>query len=93
MSAEFTTIVSIASGIMAIVALVKFVTTPVNQIKDNSAAIKAIEEGEITRKQMDRAILNALQAITNHLIDGNGVQKLKDSRDELQRAISDIATK
>ena len=93
MSAEFTTVVSVASGIMAIVALVKFVTTPVNQIKDNSAAIKAIEEGEVTRKQMDRAILNALQAITNHLIDGNGVQKLKDSRDELQRAISDIATK
>lgn len=93
MSAEFTTVVSVASGIMAIVALVKFVTTPVNQIKENSAAIKAIETGEVTRKQMDRAILNALQAITNHLIDGNGVQKLKDSRDELQRAISDIATK
>lgn len=93
MTTEFTTAVSIASGIMAIVAFFKMVNVPLGQIKQNTEAIEQIKADANTRKQMDRATLNALQAITNHLIDGNGVAKLKASRDELQRAINDIATK
>ena len=93
MSQQFTTFVSIASGIAAIIACIKLLNSPLDQIKKNSDEIKKLKEAEDTRKEMDKAILNGLQAMTNHMIDGNGIDKLRASRDELQHAINDIANK
>ena len=92
-SSEFATIVSLTSGIAAIVAFVKLVNTPIKQIEENTKDIKELKEQAKKRSEMDRAILNGLQAITNHMIDGNSTEKLKASRDELQKAVSEIATK
>lgn len=91
--AEFTTSVTLFSGIAAIIACIKVIGAPLEKIKEHDRDIKELKENNKKRAEMDKAMLNGLQAITNHMIDGNGVEKLKQSRDELQKAISDIATK
>lgn len=93
MPTEFTTIVSLASGIVGIVALVKMVNAPLWQIKEHEKEIKELKENNKKRSEVDRAMLNGLTAITNHMIDGNGVDKLRESRTQLQQAINEIATK
>ncbi len=91
--AEFTNFVAICSGIAVIIACIKLVNTPFEQIKKNKEDIQKMKSDNSDRKEMDRAILHSLQAITNHMIDGNGIDKLRASRDELARTIADIATK
>lgn len=93
MPTEFTTLVSIASGIMAIVALVKLVNTPLDKIKQHDEDIKKLQEQNRKQSDFEKVILNSLQAITNHMIDGNGIDKLKASRDELSKSINEIAMK
>lgn len=92
LSPEFLAIVSLAGGISAIIACVKVILTPLDKIKQNSLDIAELKKSEQKRNEMDRAMLNALQAMTNHMIDGNGIDRLKASRSELQHAINDIAT-
>ena len=92
-SPEFMTVVSLCSGIVAVWNLVKIAKTPFDTVKKNEQDIAELKKQSKKQGEIDRAILNGLQAITNHMIDGNGVDKLKTSRDELQRAINDIATK
>lgn len=93
MPTEFTTLVSIASGIMAIVALVKLVNTPIEKIKQHDEDIKKLKERDTKQSEFQKVTLNSLQAITNHMIDGNGIDKLKQSRDELAKSITEIAMK
>lgn len=93
MPTEFTTLVSIASGVMAIVALVKLINTPLDKIKQHDEDIKKLKEQNAKQGEFEKVILNSLQAITNHMIDGNGIEKLKASRDELSKSINEIATK
>lgn len=92
LSPEFLAIVSLAGGISAIIACVKVILTPLDKIKQNSLDIAELKKSEQKRNEMDRAMLNALQAMTNHMIDGNGIDRLKASRSELQHAINEIAT-
>lgn len=92
-SPEFMTVVSLCSGIVAVWNLVKIAKTPFDTVKKNEQDIAELKKQSKKQGEIDKAILNGLQAITNHMIDGNGVDKLKTSRDELQRAINDIATK
>ena len=93
MPTEFTTLVSLASGIAAIIAIVKMANAPLWQIKEHDRDIKEIKADIKKRNEVDKAMLNGLTAITNHMIDGNGVDKLRQSRDELTKAINEIATK
>lgn len=93
MPAEFTLIVSLCSGIAAIVALVKMINTPLWQIKEHDKDIKEIKATLQKRNEVDKAMLNGLTAITNHMIDGNGIESLRQSRNDLQNAINDLATK
>ena len=90
---EFMTVVSLCSGIVAIWNLVKIAKTPFDTVKKNAEEIAELKKQSKKQGEIDKAILNGLQAIINHMIDGNGVDKLRTSRDELQRAINDIATK
>lgn len=92
-SQEFTTFVSICSGIAAIIACIKLINSPLSQIEKNKDDIKKLQDEQKTRKEMDKAILNGIQAMTNHMIDGNGLEDLRKSRNELQHAINDIASK
>lgn len=92
LSPEFLAIVSLAGGISAIIACVKVILTPLDKIKQNSLDIAELKKSEQKRNEMDKAMLNALQAMTNHMIDGNGIDRLKASRSELQHAINEIAT-
>lgn len=93
MPTEFTTFVSIASGVVGIFAFIKLINSPFDQIKESAKEIEKLKKEQVARKEMDRAMLNSLQAITNHMIDGNGIDRLKASRDELSKAINAIATK
>lgn len=93
MPVEFTTLVSIASGIMAIVALIKLINTPLDKIKQHDEDIKELQKQNKKQSEYEKVILNSLQAITNHMIDGNGVDRLKASRDELSKSINEIAMK
>lgn len=93
MQIDFATLVSVCSGVAVIIGLIKILNAPLSQIEKNKEDIKKLQEAEASRKETDRAILNGLQAMTNHMIDGNGIAELKKSRDELNKAITEIATK
>ena len=77
----------IIGGITAIGAFVKWVMTPIRKIDDHEQRIGVLEEAEQQRRATDRYTTKALNAIVNHMIDGNGIDKLKEVRDEYQNEI------
>lgn len=85
--------VVIVGAIMSFYSFIKVVRSPLSRIEQTERDVVDLKKELEGRKTIDRAMLNSLQAITNHMIDGNNTNKLKDSRDELQRAINEIATK
>ena len=93
LSPEFSSMVSICAGIVTIYGLVKIAKTPFDKVTANAKDIEELKKKSTKQAEIDKAILNGLQAITNHMIDGNGIDRLRASRDELQHAIADIATK
>ena len=77
----------IIGGITAIGAFIKWVMTPIKKIDDHEQRISSLETHIEDRKAMDRYTTKALNAIVNYMIDGNGIDKLKEVRDEYQREI------
>ena len=77
----------LAGGITALGVFIKWVSTPFKQIEDHEARIKVLENQHEERKVTDRYTTRALNAIVNHLIDGNGTDKLREVRDEYQNEI------
>ena len=86
-SIDLTTLFWICSGIAGMYAVWKIVKGPFVKLDDHERRITSVEKSLIERKDTDTLILKSLNAITNHMIDGNGIEKLKASRDELQRGI------
>ena len=86
-SIDLTTLFWICSGIAGMYAVWKIVKGPFVKLDDHERRITSVEKSLIERKDADTLILKSLNAITNHMIDGNGIEKLKASRDELQRGI------
>ena len=86
-SIDLTTLFWICSGIAGIFAAYKIIRTPFAKIDDHERRITSIETNLAEQKETDKLILKSLNAITNHMIDGNSVDKLKEARDELQRGI------
>ena len=80
-------VIWLCGGIMAIVALVKWLMTPIKKLDDHEHRITNLEQQEQERKATDRYTTKALNAIVNHMIDGNGVDKLREVRDEYQNEI------
>ena len=80
-------VIWLCGGIMAIVALVKWLMTPIKKLDDHEHRITNLEQQEAERKATDRYTTKALNAIVNHMIDGNGVDKLREVRDEYQNEI------
>lgn len=79
----------LVGGIAAIIALIRTVRKPFDQIDDHERRIKNLEDDRAERKQTDKLILRSLNAITNHMIDGNGITELRKVRDDLQNSIID----
>lgn len=77
----------IVGGITALAAFIKWVSTPFKRIDDHENRIKVLESSHEERKATDRYTTKALNAIVNHLIDGNGTDKLREVRDEYQNEI------
>lgn len=86
-SIDLTTLFWICSGLAGMYAVWKIVKGPFIKLDDHERRITSVEQTLIERKDTDTLILKSLNAITNHMIDGNGIEKLKASRDELQRGI------
>lgn len=77
----------IAGGITAIGAVVKLLMKPIRKLDDHEQRIQTLEQTVEESKATDRYITRALNAIVNHMIDGNGIDKLKEVRDEFQNEI------
>ena len=84
---SFAQIIWVIGGITAIGAFIKWVIIPFKRLDDHETRIKVLESQHEERKVTDRYTTKALNAIVNHLIDGNGVDKLREVRDEYQNEI------
>ena len=65
----------------------KIIKQPFSKLDDHERRINSIENALTTRRETDTLMLKSLNAITNHMIDGNGIDKLKEARDEPQKGI------
>ena len=85
-------------GITAVGAFIAWIMKPFkkledheNRITDNKNRIDAIEtqreEDKAERKQTDQYMMSALNAMVNHLIDGDGKDELRRVRNEYQEQI------
>lgn len=74
-------------GVTAIGAFIKWVSAPFKKIEDHESRIEVLEKAEEERKATDRYTAKALNAIVNHMIDGNGIDRLKEVRDDYQNEI------
>lgn len=93
MTPEISALVSICSAISIIYGAYKIVNAPLKKIEKNKEDIEALQKKQQNQKEIDKAILNGLFSLVNHIVDGNGMDSLKSSRDELMKAINDIAVK
>ena len=80
-------VIWLCGGVMAIIAFIGWLMKPIKKLDDHEQRIKALEQQEQERKATDRYTTKALNAIVNHMIDGNGVDKLREVRDEYQNEI------
>jgi hypothetical protein len=80
-------VIWLCGGIMAIIAFIGWLMKPINKLNDHEQRIKTLEQQEAERKATDRYTTKALNAIVNHMIDGNGIDRLKEVRDEYQNEI------
>lgn len=93
MTIDFSTFVSVCAGLVTIYGLWKIAKTPFDKVTANAKDIEELKKKSRKQAEIDTAILTGLQAITNHMIDGNGIDRLRASRDALQKTINEIATK
>ena len=80
-------VVWLCGGVMAIVACINWLMKPIKKIDDHEKRIEELESATEERKATDRFMMKSLNAIVNHMIDGNGVEQLKQVRDEYQNEI------
>ena len=86
---SFSQLLWVIGGITAIGAFLKWAMAPFKQIENHEQRIASLEKSEQARKATDRYTTKALNAIVNHMIDGNGIDKLREVRDEYQNEIID----
>lgn len=77
----------LVGGITALASFLAWAMKPFKKIEDHESRIKTLEESADERKKTDQFMMKSLNAIVNHMIDGNGVDQLKQVRDEYQREI------
>lgn len=84
---SFSQLLWVIGGVTAIGAFLKWAMTPFKKIEEHEQRIVTLEKAEADRKATDRYTTKALNAIVNHMIDGNGIDKLREVRDEYQEQI------
>lgn len=77
----------VIGGLTAIVAFFKWAMTPFKKVEDHEKRISVLEQATDERRRTDQFMMKSMNAIVNHLIDGNGVDQLKRVRDEYQNEI------
>lgn len=77
----------LVGGFAAIGAFIKWAMSPVHRLDDHERRINALEESRAERKQTDQYMMSALNALVNHMIDGNGIDELKKVRNDYQEQI------
>lgn len=86
---SLSTVFWLVGGIAAVIALIRTFRKPFDQLDDHERRLKELEADRAERRKTDTLILKSLNAITNHMVDGNGRDKLISVRDELQNNIID----
>lgn len=77
----------LCAGLVSIWGVYKIVKRPFSQLDDHENRLKHLEGVADERKGTDTLILRSLNAMVNHMIDGSGIDKLKEVRDDLQNDI------
>ena len=80
-------IIWITGGILGVAAFVTWAMKPFKKLDEHERRIEMLEKTVEESKATDRYITRALNAIVNHMIDGNGITELKKVRDEFQDEI------
>ena len=81
------TLVAILAAVMTIGGFFAWINKPLEQIKDHERRIKAQEDEAEKRDAREKFTIAALNALVNHMIDGNNTDELRRVRDEYQRDI------
>lgn len=79
----------LVGGVASIVALFKILYKPIDQLSDHERRLRKLEDDRAERRETDLLTLQTLNAMVNHMIDGNGIDSLKKVRDDLQKSIID----
>lgn len=80
-------LVAILAAVMSIAGFFAWINKPLEQIKDHERRIKAQEDDAEKREAREKFTISALNALVNHMIDGNNTDELRRVRDEYQREI------
>ena len=84
---SFAQLVWVVGGVTALGAFLKWALTPIHKLDEHEKRIASLEKSEQARKATDRYTTKALNAIVNHMIDGNGIEKLQEVRDVYHKDI------
>lgn len=80
-------VIWLCGGLMAVIGFIGWLMKPIKKLDDHETRIASLEKQEKDRKATDRYTTKALNAMIVHMIDGNGIDKLKEVRDEYQAEI------
>jgi hypothetical protein len=84
---SFAQLVWLVGGFTALGAFLKWAMTPFKKIEEHENRISALEKSESENKAFIQYTTKALDAIVNHMIDGNVIEKLQEVRDEYHKDI------
>lgn len=74
-------------SITAVVAFVAWLMKPIKKLDNHETRITALETSADERKHTDQFMMESMNAIINHMIDGNDTAELKRVRDKYQSEI------
>lgn len=77
----------VVGGITAVGAFIAWIIKPFQKLNNHETRIQALEESRTERRQTDQYMMSALNALVNHMIDGNGIEELKKVRNDYQEQI------
>lgn len=77
----------VGAGVLTVAGLLSMILKPFQKLSDHETRLTNLESKADERKAIDQYTTKALNAIVNHMIDGNGVDELKAVRNEYQNSI------
>ena len=77
----------IVGSIMALGAFIAWIIKPFKKIENHETRIEALEKTQEEQKSTNALMMKMQNAMINHMIDGNGIEQLKEVRDEYQNEI------